>query len=168
MIKVGIIGLSKGNGHPFSFSAIINGYNKSELYKSGWIVIYDYLQGQKKDNFGIKDVKVTHAWTQDKKITQQLCNACLIENCCSDLKQMFNKVDALIIARDDWKSHFEYSIPFLERNIPVFIDKPLTINIDELKIYKKYILKNKLMSCSGFRFSTELDEIRKKKSTLKI
>jgi len=26
MIKIGMIGLSEGNGHPYSFSAIINGY----------------------------------------------------------------------------------------------------------------------------------------------
>ena len=44
VINTGIIGLSEGNGHPFSFSAIINGYDKIELKKSGWKVIYDYLQ----------------------------------------------------------------------------------------------------------------------------
>ena len=28
MIKLGIIGFSKNNGHPYSFSAIINGYDR--------------------------------------------------------------------------------------------------------------------------------------------
>ena len=161
MINTGIIGLSEGNGHPFSFSAIINGYDKIELKKSGWKVIYDYLQTKKKHQFGIKDVRITHAWTQSKEITQQLCKACLIKNHCSSIDEMYKNVDAVIIARDDWKQHLNLALPFLKMNIPVFIDKPMTLDTNQLKIFRGYVLKNKLMSCSGFRFSTELDSLRK-------
>ena len=38
-IKLGLIGLSEGNGHPYSFSAIINGYDKQAMQKSDWSVI---------------------------------------------------------------------------------------------------------------------------------
>jgi len=31
VIKLGIIGTSQGNGHPYSYSAIFNGYNKNEV-----------------------------------------------------------------------------------------------------------------------------------------
>ena len=48
MEKVGIIGYNKGNGHPFSFSAIINNYNKKVLKKCGWDVILKYLNKRKK------------------------------------------------------------------------------------------------------------------------
>ena len=109
MIKVGIIGLSPYNGHPFSFSAIINGYNKLEFIKSGWTVILKYLEKQDKKSFGISDVKITHAWTQDYNITRTLCMSCNIKNPCEDIDQMKNEIDALIIARDDWKSHYEIS-----------------------------------------------------------
>jgi hypothetical protein len=34
--NVGILGLSEGNGHPFSFSAIINGYDDVGLTEGGW------------------------------------------------------------------------------------------------------------------------------------
>ena len=30
-VRVGMIGMSEGNGHPFSFSAIINGYDDDGL-----------------------------------------------------------------------------------------------------------------------------------------
>ncbi len=163
MIKTGIVGLSEGNGHPFSFSAIINGYNKKEFFNSGWHVILDYLEKQDSKNFGFKDIKITHAWTQNFNLTQQLCKSCKIDNACSHLEEMKNKVDALIIARDDWKSHMHFALPFLRDNIPVFIDKPLTIDREELKIFKPYLEKNKLISCSGFRFAKELDLVRKKK-----
>ncbi len=160
VIKAGVIGLSTGNGHPFSFSAIINGYNKSAFLKSGWNVIYDYLETKTKDNFGINDVRVTHAWTQDKIITKQLCEACKIENNCSSIDEMYNQIDALIVARDDWNNHKKYALPFLKKKIPVFVDKPLTLDLEELNTFKSYILQNKLMSCSGFRFSSELDSLR--------
>lgn len=49
MIKVGIIGLhNKDNGHPFSFSAIINGYDKKNFKSSPYKVILDYLEKRKK------------------------------------------------------------------------------------------------------------------------
>ena len=39
-----MVGVSSGNGHPFSFSAIINGYDPEGLANAGWDVIYDYVR----------------------------------------------------------------------------------------------------------------------------
>ena len=39
MVKLGIIGFSKGNGHPFSFSSILNGFNEDEYKKTEWLGI---------------------------------------------------------------------------------------------------------------------------------
>ena len=44
----GIIGLSANNGHPYSFSAILNGYDKIYFRQSGWDVILNYLEKEKK------------------------------------------------------------------------------------------------------------------------
>jgi len=33
ILKIGMIGYNDGNGHPYSYSAIFNGYNKKELLK---------------------------------------------------------------------------------------------------------------------------------------
>ena len=38
-IKLGIIGMSDGNGHPYSWSAIFNGYNRDEMQKCTFPVI---------------------------------------------------------------------------------------------------------------------------------
>ena len=36
MVKIGVIGMSPGNGHPYSWSAIINGdYNEKAMQKQG-------------------------------------------------------------------------------------------------------------------------------------
>lgn len=160
MIKIGIIGLyDKGNGHPFSFSSIINGYSVKGYKKSNYHNILKYLQKKKIKDFGIKNTQVTHAWTQNYKTTKILCEASKIKYCLKDYKSMIDEIDALIIARDD--KHYEISKEFLKRNIPVFIDKPLSIDHKELNFFLKYMNKGLLMSSSGLRFSPEVKKIKK-------
>lgn len=158
--RIGMIGLSEGNGHPFSFSSIINGYSDEGLKKSGWNVIYDYVKLRDCSEFGISDAKVTHAWTQDINLTNKLCEACLIPNPIINLEEMIGEVDAVIIARDDHENHFDMAMPFLKAGINVFIDKPLSIELEQLKVFKPYLETGQLMSCSGMRYARELDDVR--------
>jgi hypothetical protein len=157
---IGIIGVSEGNGHPFSYSAIINGYSPDGLKNSGWSGIYDYVRRRHASEFGLGGWKVTHAWTQDPEITKKLCAACNIDNAVQDYREFFGKVDAVIVARDDFESHFEMAKPFLEAGMPVFVDKPLSLEVDQLRKLKPYLTSGQLMSCSGMRYARELDETR--------
>ena len=43
-LKIGIIGYSEGNGHPYSWSAIFNGYNRVLMESCGFTVIPRYLE----------------------------------------------------------------------------------------------------------------------------
>ena len=43
-MKLGIIGISEGNGHPYSWSAIINGYNKKKMEECKYESIPSYLK----------------------------------------------------------------------------------------------------------------------------
>src|SRR5689334_24844046 len=121
--RVGTIGLSEGNGHPFSFSAIVNGYDDAGFADAGWPVIHRYLQAQPKENFGFDGFRVSHAWTQDAELTAKLCRACRIKNACSTVEEMVSEVDAVLIARDDWETHYGLARPFLEAGKHVFVDK---------------------------------------------
>lgn len=160
MVKLGIIGLSEANGHPFSFSAIINGYNEVEFAKTEWLGILKYLNKRHESEIATIDAKVTHVWTQDKSISFQLSRACYIEHVVDNYEDMLGHVDAIVIARDDYANHLEMARPFLERGTPVFVDKPLTLDIDELKWFLPHLHSGLLMSCSGFRFAKELDNLR--------
>ena len=159
-INLGIIGLSEGNGHPYSFSAIINGFDKESMKNSGWGVIYDYLIERKESEFGFDGVKVTHVWTQDIGESERLSKASKIPNIVKKLDDVADQVDGVILARDDYENHYEMSKIFLKKNKYVFIDKPLSINVEELKFFKPYLKCGKLMSCSGVRYAKELDELR--------
>lgn len=161
-IKLGIIGFNEGNGHPFSFSAIINGFDNEGMKNSGWDVIYNYLKIRDASELGFDNVQVTHAWTQDSEQTEKLAKASKIPNTVVDVDDMLNHVDGVIIARDDYETHFPLAKKFLEQGKFVFIDKPLSLDITELKFFKKYLDDGKLMSCAGARYAQELDEIRGK------
>jgi predicted dehydrogenase len=156
--SIGIIGVSEGNGHPFSYGSIINGYSPEGLAASGWPGIYDYVRRRHASEFGLAGWAITHAWTQDSVVTQRLCAACLIPNAAGDYREFLGKVDAVIIARDDYENHFQMARPFLEAGLPVFVDKPLSLDLSELRALKPYLEKGQLMSCSGMRYARELDE----------
>jgi predicted dehydrogenase len=158
--KVGIVGLSLGNGHPFSFSAIINGYSDAGFAQSGWPVIHEYVKRRHPSEFGIGELRVTHAWTQDPEVTRRLCEASLIDHAVNQPEQMIGSVDAVILARDDHDKHREMAMPFLEASLPVFVDKPLTLSLTELEFFRPYLERGQLMSGSAMRFATELDAVR--------
>jgi len=157
---IGIIGVSEGNGHPFSFGSIINGYSAAGLAAAGWPGIFDYVRRRHPSEIGIDGWTITHAWTQEPEVTVRLCTACKIPNAADDYREFLNKVDAVIIARDDFENHFQIAQPFLEAGLPVFVDKPLSLEISQLRFFKQYLEKGQLMSCSGMRYARELDEPR--------
>ena len=159
-LSIGIIGCSEGNGHPYSFSAIFNGYNKSEFEKSDWEGILAYLEKRNSSDFGICNAKVTHVWSQDRKESELIAASTNIFNVVDDFLDMIGEVDAVIIARDDFETHLPIAKPFLESGIPVFIDKPLTLDLTELSWFEPFIIDGLLMSCSGLNYARELDDLR--------
>ncbi|MCC7045288.1 MAG: Gfo/Idh/MocA family oxidoreductase [Alphaproteobacteria bacterium] len=160
-LRLGILGLSPGNGHPFSFSAIVNGYDDKAFGESSWPVIHDYLRRRQPDEFGLGDVQVTHAWTQDADTTRKLCAASRIAHAVADPKDMLGRIDAAVVARDDQESHWLLARPFLEAGLPVFVDKPLSTDPAILARFRPYLESGKLMSCAGLRYAGELDEARR-------
>jgi predicted dehydrogenase len=158
--SLGIIGVSEGNGHPFSYSSIINGFSPEGLAVSGWPGIYEYVRRRHASEFGLGDWRVTHAWTQNRETTEKLCAACEISNPAADYREFLGKVDAVIVARDDYEVHFQIAQPFLEAGLPVFVDKPLSLDVEELRALTPFLESGQLMSCSGMRYARELDEPR--------
>ena len=157
---VGLLGLSEGNGHPFSFAAILNGYDDAGLAASGWPGIYEYVRRRDPSEFGAGELHVTHAWTQDPAATEKLCAACRIPHRAGSPEELVGQVAAVILARDDHENHWTFARPFLEAGLPVFVDKPLTLRPEELRLFRPYLEQGKLMSASGLRFAKELDEPR--------
>ncbi|WP_380675280.1 Gfo/Idh/MocA family protein [Salinigranum sp. GCM10025319] len=159
-LSLGLIGVSEGNGHPYSFSSIVNGYDDAGLADAGWDVIYDYVREKHPSELGLDGARFTHAWTQDDAETERLCAASGIPNAPDDYTDMTEAVDAVVIARDDHETHAEFARPFLDAGVPTFVDKPLSLDPDELAWMRPHLESGRLMSCSGMRYARELDTPR--------
>lgn len=163
-LKIGIIGYNEGNGHPYSFSSIINGYDDLHMKNSRYPIIYKYLKKRKKEDFGIPNVKVTHIWTPDISISTEISKCCFIGNVSENYEDFIGNVDAVIIARDDVKSHREIAEYFLKNEVFTFIDKPLCNSYEDLQFFIPFLRKGLLMSCSGLRYYPKILEISKLKN----
>jgi predicted dehydrogenase len=167
MMKLGIIGMSEGNGHPYSWSAIVNGdFDRATMNKCGFAGIPLYLEANS-DTLGIDGAQVTHIWTQDRKISEHIALASGIETVVDRAEEMIDQVDAVLLARDDPENHVSLAKPFLDADIPIFIDKPLAITAEDLDYFTRQNEKGKfIMSCSSMRYSVECRTLRTELTSL--
>ena len=157
MLRLGLIGMSPGNGHPYSWSAICNGYDKVLIENCGFPVIPRYLEKQIYPNDFIRDAKVTHVWTQDKDLSDHIAKACNIGSSVVNFEDLIGSVDAILLARDDAENHLQFAKPFLEAGLPIYIDKPLALSLkraNELLDLQAY--PGQIFSCSALSYAEEL------------
>lgn len=156
-LRLGVIGLSPGNGHPYSWSAIFNGYDPVEMEQCGFPVIPRYLERQRFPEDGIALAEVTHVWCQDCEVAQHVAKAALIPNVVRDFTDMLGAVDGVLLARDDAKTHRHYAMPFLQAGVPIYVDKPLALTrADGEAMYAAQRYGGQLFSCSALRYASEL------------
>jgi predicted dehydrogenase len=133
MLRFGIMGLNEGNGHPYSFSAIFNGYDESALAECPFAAIRAYLPAIHQNRHIIPDARVTHVWTQDAALSQRVARLAKIPNVAGDYRDMLGEVDGLILARDDPRNHWEMARPFIEAGVPVYLDKVLADTMEDYR-----------------------------------
>ena len=140
-LRIGILGMTEGNGHPYSWSAMFNGYDPVEMETCGFPVIPRYLEKQPKGTFGIPGAKITciccTGYAQREE-AEHMARAALIPTVYDDPTEMIGNVDAVIVATDDGNEHVERCKPFIEAGIPMFIDKPLVNTEEDLRTFVKW------------------------------
>ena len=112
--RLGILGMSEGNGHPYSWSAIINGYDSKFISKCGFPSIPEYLSKQNFPTDFIQNAEVSHLWTQDKEVSRSIANSCFIKTIVKNPEEMIGKVDGVLLARDDAQNHYYFANNKLE------------------------------------------------------
>lgn len=167
MTKIGVIGMSPGNAHPYSWSSIINGaFDTDEINRIGYPAVANYLVANK-DTLGIPGAEVVCVWTQDRKISESIAMSSKIARIVENLEDMIPWVDAVLLSRDDPGNHLAMAKPFLDAGIPLFIDKPLAITLEELRYFSEESAKGKLlMSCSSMRYANECRIVKQEINTL--
>ena len=156
MKTLGIIGMSPGNAHPYSWSSIINGkFDAEEITRIGYPAVSAYLKANK-DTLGLPGVRVDCVWTQDRKISESIAKSSGIEHIVDSLEDMIPFVDAVLLSRDDPENHVRMARPFIEAGVPIFIDKPLAGSKEDLAYFARQVAEGKfIMSCSSLRFANE-------------
>lgn len=156
-LRLGIIGLSPGNGHPYSWSAICNGYDPQGMENCGFPVIPAYLAERSWPQDQLPDVRVTHVWTQDTEESARIARAAHIPNVVRDSEDMIGRIDALLLARDDAQNHLRFATPFLRAGLPVYIDKPVALTEQAFDaLLAMQARPGLIFSCSALRFAPEL------------
>lgn len=167
-IRLAMLGMVEGNGHPYSWSAIINGgYDRNAMAACPYPVIPQYLGAQPDGALGIAGAKVTHIWCDDPTDSARVAKAALIPHIVSRPEDVIGQVDAVIIATDKGNEHINRARSFLEAGIPAFIDKPLTDNIEDLQRFVDWHRAGRIFgSTSCMRYSGEFAQCRQQLATV--
>ena len=161
-IKLAILGMVDGNGHPYSWSAIFNGYDPEEMARCPFGAIPDYLGREPKDSLQIPGARVTHIWADRPEDAAHVAKAAGIPQVVSRPEDVIGHVDAVIIATDKGSEHVARCRPFVEAGLPIFVDKPLVDREEDLKTFMGWVDQGaRIMSSSCMRYSKEFMPWRK-------
>ena len=160
-LKIGILGFTEGNGHPYSWSAMFNGYDKVEMETCGFPVIPRYLEKQPAHTFGIPGAKITCVCCTGfagREEAQHVARAAKIPTVYDCPEEMIGNVDAVIVATDNGNEHVERCRPFVEAGIPMFIDKPLVNTEADLRTFLQWRKEGaNFISSSCMRYAKEYE-----------
>lgn len=156
-IRLAMLGMVEGNGHPYSWSIMINGrYDSDALAACPYPVIDAYIRKQPPETLGIAGAEVTHVWTDDPADAEKVAQVADIPNIAARAEDVIGEVDAVIIATDKGFEHVERTRPFIEAGLPVFVDKPLCDNREDLATFTKWAADgHPIQSSSSMRFAKE-------------
>ncbi len=153
-----MLGMIPGNGHPYSWSAIINGYDPTALAQCPYPGITHYMGAHPPETVGIPGTRVTHVWTDQPDEAALVAAIAKIPHIVKNPADVIGEVDAVFIATDDGFDHVRRARPFIEAGLPVFVDKPLATSLEDLRTFIGWQRGGaRLLSSSGLRYAPELD-----------
>ena len=109
-IRLAMLGCTSGNGHPYSWSALFNGYDRELMAREcPFPGIPQYLNQQPAEGLTIPGAAVTHVCcTGDGGFTAEHVAKCArIPNVVERPTDVIGQVDAVIIATDIGAEHVE-------------------------------------------------------------
>jgi len=123
MVKIGILGAE--NTHADAFMRLFNEENIAEGFK------------------------VTAVGGYDKQASEQLYKKYGLEYLIDDPKDMVECVDAVMVTARDGKYHAEMAMPFIKKGMPVFMDKPFTVDPQQAVEVVREAKKSGALICGG-------------------
>lgn len=112
MVKIGIVG--SDNSHAIQFSKLTN-------------------LPEERNGLKVEEAKVVAIWGTQRKRTEEVAKEGDISEIVNYPEDMIGKIDAAMVVLRDGGTHYRFSKPFIEANIPTFIDKPIECSIENTK-----------------------------------
>lgn len=160
-LRFAVVGMVEGNGHPYSWSAIFNGYDRELMAQSPYPVIAQYLNLQPPETLGIAGARITHIWTDDGADAMRVARATHIPNIVERPESVIGEVDAVLIATDIGSEHVKRCRPFVEAGVPIFVDKPLVDDSADLRVFREWVEAGAtILSSSAMRYAKEFGALR--------
>lgn len=157
-LSIGILGMTEGNGHPYSWSAMYNHYDRAAMEKCPFPGIPAYLNKQPDETLGIPGAHITHVCCDNKSDARDVSRCSHIPRVVDRPEDMIGEVDAVICATDIGSEHIRRCRPFIEADIPMFIDKPMTDNEADLRQFAAWRdAGKKFISSSSMRYTKALE-----------
>ncbi|HBP38759.1 MAG TPA: oxidoreductase [Clostridiales bacterium] len=157
-LRIGIMGMTEGNGHPYSWSAMYNDFNKEYMDRCPFAGIPVYLNKQPKSTIGIPGAHITHIYCNQRSDAEDVARCSLIPNIVDRPEEMIGQVDAVICATDVGSEHVDRCKPFIEACLPMFIDKPLVDNEADLRTFVQWRDEGKhFISSSSMRYVKSME-----------
>ncbi len=129
MYKIAILGSE--NSHAINFAQLINGGHPM------------------REGRGYSDFKVIGAYGYDEKANKELLEKGGVEYIADHYTDFVGKVDAVMITARHGDDHFKFAEPYLKSGIPMFVDKPITIDEDEAIQLAKMAKEKNIPLCGG-------------------
>jgi predicted dehydrogenase len=160
-LRLGIAGRIAEDDHPFSWSAILNGYDPQAMRRYADPAIGAYLEARSPDEFGIAGVQVTHVWADHDEDARRIAQASRIPHVVASAEDLIGKVDAILIPTDIGREHLRRARAFIEAGLPVFIDKPLVEDLADLAIFEQWAAQGRpIASSSAMRYAPAFVALR--------
>ena len=155
MLHFGMVGMNPGNGHPYSFSAVFNGFDPDALEKDcDFPIIRQYLTAHHRNREFIPEARISHIWTHDRALSEKVAAVARIPHIADSLEQLAEETDGIIFARDDIWNHFSMARELFRTGKPVYMDKLLCATEEELRVLCGEIPADyPLLTASSFRFA---------------
>lgn len=143
MKRIGIIGTE--NSHALEFAKLIN------------------LPNHSTGRLNYESSRVVGIFGTDKESVQEIMEKARVEHSLEKPEDFFGKVDAMMVTSRRGSEHYKYAMPFIERGIPIFIDKPFTSDYQESIKLIEEAQKRKVPVCggSGCKYLTDVRNLQK-------
>lgn len=101
-----------------------------------------------KEKEEFSDVEVIGVYSDDRAAAEKL-NEKFGVPVMNDYADAVGKIDGLVITARHGDKHYRYAKPYIESGIPMFIDKPITINEDEAVKFMRELTAAGIRVCGG-------------------